>query len=107
MKKRMFLLASSLMVIFSIALVGCSRYVKEDTGTLVANDEIMQGPGIFTGKKGAFYLVGGSKTTPVQAIHTRNNNEVMQEIDHKLKQLDKDKADLEKMKSQLKNRLNN
>ncbi len=109
MKKRiLFLSVSSLVIVTSVALSGCSNSAKEDSGMMVANDEIMQGPGIFTGKKGAYYLMGGRKTPPVQTTHSndkKNDSEVIQEINNKLKQLDKDKIELEEMKSQLRNRL--
>jgi len=102
--QRIILIASITIAVASITLTGCSTTPTKETGTLVANDEIMQGPGMFSGKKGVFYLVGGNSPAPKKTTYYKSNTEVMQVINKKIKQLDKDKAELEQLKTQLKNR---
>ncbi len=86
-----------------LTIMGCSSLNNNEGESYVANDEMLEGPGLFTGAEGAFNVVGGkdknaSSSRPVSAMSVE---ETTQAINKKIKQLDQDKLELEKLKRQL------
>ena len=97
------LMSGTIVLITSALLAGCSNSIKEGEAYL-PNDEIKQGPGIFSGEQGAFYLVGGNSKNSSKAqkpIAKMSTEEATQAIDKKIEQLNQDKIELEALKQQL------
>ena len=95
---------ATIILVTSAILIGCSSNTRESEA-YIANDEIKQGPGIFTGDKGAFYLVGGENTRKAtKPVNKMSNEEATQAINQKLEQLNQDRIELEALKQQLKNK---
>ncbi len=106
---------------FSFFLVACSSnliYEKGETFALLPADEMMQGPGLFSGEKGAFYVVGGDKkvapkttvAAPAKAskpISEMDLNETSEVLDERIRQLQRDQMELELLKRQINKKLNN
>ena len=84
-----------------VLLSACSNsYERGDT--LVAADEMKEGPGIFSGQKGAFYLVGGEEKAPAsKPVSKMNLDETSKVLDDKIEQLKRDQRDLEQLKLEL------
>lgn len=103
LRNKMTLITVTIILTVPLFLSACSSsYERGDK--LVAADEMKEGPGIFSGKKGAFYLVGGeSKTTNPESLKKMNREETNRAIDDKLKQLDQDRHELEQLKEALNN----
>jgi len=99
----LFLIISSV----SIVLNGCSNsYERGDA--LAAGDEMKSGPGIFSGKKGGFYLVGDpDKVKSEKPVSKMNIDETNRVLDQKLEQLKKDQEELEALKRQLNKKVEN
>ncbi len=94
---------ATIILITSSVLMACSSNTRESEA-YIANDEIKQGPGIFTGDKGAFYLVGGNNARKAtKPVNKMSNEEATQAINQKLEQLNRDRVELEALKQQLKN----
>jgi len=89
---------ATIILIASSALISCSSNTRESEA-YIANDEIKQGPGIFTGDKGAFYLVGGENTRKAsKPVNKMSNEEATQAINQKLEQLNRDRVELEALR---------
>ena len=96
----------------SFLLGGCSNTLLE-TGdseplALLPADDIKQGPGIFSGEKGGFFLVKDLNKKPTEAEETTPNtvskmnlDETSKVLEDKIKQLEKDKLELELLKQQV------
>ena len=87
------------------SLVGCSSSAVNQGEAYRPNDEISEGPGIFSGKKGAFFLVGNNNTDSKPSKKINSTEEAVNVINQKIEQLDKDRAELEILKKQLNNKL--
>ncbi len=87
-----------------ILLAGCSSaYQKGEP--LVAADEMKAGPGIFSGEKGGFYLVGGETKNNTPPVSEMNRSDTLRAIDNRIKQLDRDKMELEQLKEAIDKKL--
>ena len=87
-----------------IFLSACSSSLQRGE-PLIAADEMMDGPGIFSGKAGGFYLVGGNTdTVEAKPVNKMTLEETSLAIDNKIKQLNQDRIELERLKRQLKKR---
>jgi len=101
--------------IITIIVAGCSSSTpKNDPSFLYAGGDIMEGPGFFTGEKGAFYVVGGEKKPKAQAvsatpatksIDTMDLNETSKVLDDRIKQLQRDQIELELLKREINKKL--
>ena len=102
-------------VIITIIVAGCSGSTpKNDPSFLYAGGDIMEGPGFFTGEKGAFYVVGGGKkpkaqpvsaTPATKSIDTMDLNETSKVLDDRIKQLQRDQIELELLKREINKKL--
>lgn len=102
---------SSLAVIAMIAspvfLSACSSSYERGA-PLVAADEMMEGPGVFSGEKGGFYIVGGEeKVVASKSVSTMNVTETSKVIDEKIEQLKRDQIELEALKKELYRKVQN
>jgi len=88
-----------------ILLAGCSSaYQKGEP--LVAADEMKAGPGIFSGEKGGFYLVGGKgNSRSSSSLNEMNLDETSKYLQGRINQLRRDQKDLELIKSQVDKKL--
>jgi len=86
----------------TIFLTACTSSLEKGN-TLIAADEMKQGPGVFSGKQGAFYLAEGgkSKTSTPKPASKISFEETSITIDKKIEQLDKDRKELERLKHQI------
>ncbi len=96
------------LLVSPLAILGCSSLSNNvgESGSYVANDEMLEGPGLFTGAEGAFNVVGGAdkKVSSNKSVSAMNVEETTQAINKKIKQLDQDKLELEMLKRQLNNK---
>ena len=89
----------------SLALGACSSSYERGE-ELVAADEMKAGPGIFSGQKGGFYLVGGEEeVTATKPISKMNLDETSRVLDEKIEQLKRDQKELETLKLELNKKL--
>jgi hypothetical protein len=101
-------------------LIGCSmmrEQPEEDKVELLPADDMMSGPGLFTGDNGAFMVLGGKKkksaTTknapnrPIKSVSNMDLNETSRVIDEKLRQLEQDQIELELLKQELDKKIRN
>ncbi len=73
---------------------------------LVEADEMMEGPGVFSGDKGGFYIVGGKeKAVASKPVSTMSATETSKVIDERLEQLKRDQIELEALKKELNKKL--
>ncbi len=90
---------------FPVLLAACSSNYERGNA-LVAADEMMEGPGIFSGEKGGFYLVGGGeKVAAVKPVSKMNLNETSKVLDERIEQLKRDQIELEALKRDLNKKL--
>ena len=97
----------------SFFLGGCSSSLLENGDSeqlaLIPADEMKQGAGVFSGAKGAFYVIDPNKKTKQQnevtpttsnqnSVSNMNLNETSKVLDDKIKQLEKDQIELELLK---------
>ena len=94
----------SFLVALLTSVVGCSSYVVNEGEAYTPNDEISEGPGIFSGNKGAFFLVGNNNTDSKPSKKINSTEETISVINQKIEQLDKDKVELEMLKRRLNNK---
>ena len=80
-----------LMMLFtSLFLAACSSSYERGEA-LVAADEMKAGPGIFSGSKGGFYLVGGEEKAVLSKPASKMNlDETSKVLDEKIEQLKRD-----------------
>ncbi len=118
MKKQFFLgkerssqlLFTRAMMIIPVFLGACSSsnispQANHPAESPVGSD-IMEGPGLFSGDKGAFYVVGGKdKATASKSVSSLSAKETSKIIDQKLEQLKQDQIELEALKKQLNNKV--
>ena len=100
-------------LVFLMLLTACSSSFP--TGEpLESADDFKQGPGVFSGEKGAFYLVGGDKkkqesvekqnssvTFYQKPVANMNLNETSKVLDDKIRQLEQDQKELELLKREV------
>ena len=55
----------------ALALAGCDSYEPLE---VTPNSEIRPGPGLFTGERGAFYIVGDKRQMPQEETPPRDEN---------------------------------
>jgi len=92
-----------IILMLPIILSACSNtYMKGET--LVAADEMMDGPGLFSGPKGAFYLVGGEEKVVTKPLSKMSVDDTSKLLDDKIKQLKQDQIELENLKRDLNKR---
>ena len=105
----MILRAFTMLMVFSLPFVlsACSNaYERGDT--LVTGDEMKSGPGIFSGQKGVFYLVGGEeKASATKPVSKMNLDETSKVLDDKIEQLKRDQRELEQLKLELNKKIQN
>ena len=97
----------------SFFLGGCSSSLLENGDSeqlaLIPADEMKQGPGVFSGSRGAFYVIDPNKKTTQQnevtpttsnlkSVSNMDLNETSIVLDKKIKQLEKDQIELELLK---------
>lgn len=109
-------------LVLSLFMGGCSSSILSDGGgesfALLPADDMMQGPGIFSGKKGEFYIIGGdekkqesvekqndkqnsSVTYYQKPVANMNLNETSKVLDDKIRQLEQDQKELELLKREV------
>lgn len=94
-------LAMIIFLAISVFLTACSSSFERGDA-LIAADEMKEGPGIFSGQQGAFYLVGGKqKASTSKPVNKMSVEETSIAIDKKIEQLENDRKDLEQLKRQL------
>ena len=104
-KTRTFLLLTIITV--PLFMTACSSFFERGE-PLVAADEMKEGPGVFSGQKGGFYLVGGEeKVASVTPVSKMNYDETSKILDNKIEQLRNDQKELEELKRQLNKKLQN
>jgi len=101
--------------IITIIVAGCSGSApKNGPSFLYTGSDIMEGPGLFTGEKGAFYVVGGEKkpkaqlvsdTPATKSIDDMDLDETSKVLDDKIKQLQRDQIELEILKRDINKKL--
>ena len=91
-------------LVLPILLVACSSNYERGNA-LVAADEMMEGPGVFSGEKGGFYLVGGEKVAAAKPVSKMNLSETSKVLDEKIEQLKRDQIELEALKRDLNKKL--
>lgn len=99
----------------SLLLGGCSSSLL-NTGdseplALLPADDIKQGPGIFSGEKGGFFIVKASNKKPSEvtaettdakkSVSNMNLDKTSKILEDRIKQLEKDKLELELLKLQV------
>lgn len=103
------------LLILSLLLSGCSgaviNHAEDESLALLPADDLKQGPGVFSGEKGAFYIIGGEKkpkpqtrnSVPSNTVSVKNKNlaETSDLLEDKIRQLEKDKIELELLKRQV------
>ena len=108
-------------LLLPIILGGCSSLLSTsrqgETFELLPADDMKQGPGVFSGEKGAFYVVGGDKNAPQQtevsqsyntkSISDMDLNETSKVLDNKIRQLQRDQMELELLKLEVDKKLKN
>ena len=74
----------------------------------------MAGPGLFSGEKGAFYVVGGEQKPKAQTVGTAPTtksvsnmdlNETSKVLDERIRQLQRDQMELELLKREINKKL--
>ena len=95
----------------SVLLGGCSSSLLDNSEgeqfALLPADDMMQGPGIFSGEKGAFYIIDPDKKVEKPAVRNQssvsnmNLNETSKVLDDKIRQLEKDQLELELLKREV------
>lgn len=78
---------------------------------------MMQGPGLFSGEKDAFHIVGGDKKANLQkvvaparttkSVSNMDLNETAKVLDDKIRQLQRDQMELELLKREVDKKLKN
>ncbi len=93
------------MMIIPVFLGACSSSYERGEPLRTA-DEMMQGPGMFSGDKGGYYIAGG-KRKPVasESVSSMSAKETSKVIDQKLEQLKQDQIELEALKKELNKKL--
>ncbi len=121
LKKISFQSKSLKTLVLPFLLVGCSSSILDngqgESFALIPADEMMQGPGVFSGEKGAFYVIGGDKKAKPQTVSTARPvtrsvsnmdlNETSKVLDDKIKQLQRDQMELELLKREVDRKLKN
>ena len=112
--KFLFLYVPSIAII-SIIVAGCSGSTPKNGSSFShTGGDIMEGSGLFTGEKGAFYVVGGEKkpkaqtvnaTPATKSIDAMDLNETSKVLDNKIKQLQRDQIELELLKREINKKL--
>lgn len=114
------------MVSIPFILGSCSSTATTgETFELLPADEMKSGPGLFSGEKGGFVIIGGDKkkttsatsnttsvaptgtTRSTKSIGNMDLQETSKVLDEKIKQLERDQAELEKLKSEVDKKLRN
>jgi hypothetical protein len=106
-------------LVFSILVTACSSSLPISE-PLESADDFKQGPGVFSGSKGAFYVVGGDKnkaeitekknssvTYYQKPVSKMDLNETSKVLDEKIKQLERDQMELELLKREVDKKLKN
>ena len=95
------------LLIFPVFMSACSSSYERGS-YLTTGDEMKEGPGIFSGESGGFYLVGGdNKKVATRSISEMNLNETSKILDRKIEQLKRDQMELEVLKRNLNEKLQN
>jgi len=90
-----------------VFLSACSSSIERGE-PLVEADAMMEGPGVFSGDKGGFYIAGGKeKIVASKPVSTMSAAETSKVIDERLEQLKRDQIELEALKKQLNNKVQN
>ena len=103
------------MLALTLLVAGCSSTLLNTGGSetleLLPADEIKQGPGVFSGEDGGFFFIKDLKkkpsteaaptTTPSSSVDKMNLDETSRVLEDKIKQLEKDRIELELLKSQI------
>ena len=104
-------------VVASLFLSACSNTLSGSNESFALHpvDEMKDGPGIFSGEKGGFYIVGGDKKAKAKAeaiaakeqssVKDLSLNETSKVLDDRIKKLEKDQAELELLKQQIDKKL--
>ena len=88
-----------------VLLAACSSNYERGE-YLTTGDEMKEGPGIFSGDKGGFYLVGGEKVAPAnKPVSKMNLSETSKVLDERIEQLKQDQIELEALKRDLNKKL--
>ncbi len=87
-----------------VLLAACSSNYERGE-YLTTGDEMKEGPGIFSGEKGGFYLVGGEKVASAKPVSKMNLNETSKVLDERIEQLKRDQIELEALKRDLNKKL--
>ena len=106
-------------IVITLSLGACSSSLLSGGGntkplSLQPADDMKQGPGIFSGDKGSFYIIGGDKnkqksiekqnssvTYYPKPIANMNLNETSKVLENKIRQLEKDQMELELLKREI------
>jgi len=97
-----------MLLITPVFLSACSSSYERGA-YLTPGDEIKEGPGIFSGESGGFYLVGGDskKVASSRSISEMSLNETSKVLNKKIEQLKRDQIELEILKRSLNEKLQN
>jgi len=86
---------------------GCSSSYERGAD-LVEADAMKEGPGVFSGDKGGFYIAGGKeKTVASKPVSKMSASETSKVIDEKIEQLKRDQIELEALKNELNKKVQN
>ena len=108
-------------LIGSCSSTNATTTTAAETFELLPADEMKPGPGLFSGDKGGFVIVGGDKKSKSVAKNTSSitspkstksvSNMDLQEtsnvLDEKIRQLERDQRELEQLKSEVDKKLKN
>lgn len=93
------------------AFLGACSNAYERGSPLVAADEMKEGPGIFSGDKGGFFIAGGEEkgvaSKPVSTVSKMNATETSKVIDERIERLKRDQIELEALKKALNKKVQN
>ncbi len=93
------------MMVTPAFLSACSSSY-EAGAPLRAADDMMEGPGIFSGDKGGYYVTGGKeKVVASKSVSTMSASETSNMLDERIEQLKRDQIELETLKRDLNKKL--
>ena len=108
-RNKIFLRSAFVVAMFSVSFVlGACSSSYERGEDLVAADDMMEGPGVFSGDKGSFYIAGGKEKVAVsKPVSTMSAAETSKVLDNKIEQLKRDQIELETLKREINKKLKN
>jgi len=106
-------------VAIPFVLSSCSSATTGETFELLPADEMKSGPGLFSGEKGGFVIIGKkddesttnsttvAATRSTKSISNMDLQETSKVLDERIKQLERDQVELERLKSEVDKKLKN